>query len=576
MKSGPGDLPTIRFGVFELDPSAGELHKQGLKVRLQEQPLRILQILLESRGRLVTREELQTALWPSHSYVDFDQGLNRAINKLREALGDSAESPRFIETLAKRGYRFLVHLERPKESIRSLLVLPLENLSHDPDQEYFADGLTEDLITALAKISALRVVSRTTAMHYKGTRKPLRQIASELNVDAIVEGMVRRSGERVRVSTQLIDASTDTHLWAETYDRDLRDILALQSEVAEAISRRIEVVLTPQEQARLTRVRQVLPEAYEAYLKGRYLFARRTPEAMSRAIAYFERAIGKDPQYAAAYAGLADSIARSGWWGYVPPDDGCGRAISFAQKAVEIDDTLAEGHAALSFALLHYKFSFSHALAAGRHAVELDSRSSLAAQSYACCLLALGRLDDAVAEALRAVQLDPPAQAPQWIAGVSLYIARQYDRALLQSRSCLELDPAFPPPRWTIAATLAATQSDDSDIPQLEEAIRICGNNQVLLGGYGHWYAASGRPVEARTILDLLQEASRDRYVSAYWPAVIHASLGATDEAFRLLELACRERAPWLAYTKVQPFHDGLRSDPRFDDLLRRIGFPAT
>src|SRR5437868_5096718 len=275
VRSSPG---IARFGPFELDFRASELRKQGTKVRLQEQPFHILQILLRRPGEVVSREELQHEIWPSDTFVDFDHGLYNAIKKLREALGDAAETPHYIETLPRRGYRFIGKIECNAPRMRSLAVLPLENLSHDPQQEYFAEGLTEALITTLAKIGELRVVSRTSAMLYKGVRKPLREIARELEVDAIVEGTVLRAGRRVRITAQLIDAPKEMHLWAESYERDLRDVLALQAEVAQAIAREIRVKLTPVDQARFAEVRAVDPDAYEAYLRGRYHWNRRPSE----------------------------------------------------------------------------------------------------------------------------------------------------------------------------------------------------------------------------------------------------------------------------------------------------------
>src|SRR5438445_5802934 len=261
---------SVRFGAFELDQDAGELRKQGTRMKLQEQPLQMLQVLLQRPGEVVTREELQQKIWPSDTFVDFDHGINNAIKRLREALGDTAETPRYVETLPRRGYRFIGKIECNAPRMRSLAVLPLENLSRDPQQEYFAEGLTEALITTLAKIGELRVVSRTSAMLYKGVRKPLREIARELEVDAIVEGTVLRAGRRVRITAQLIDAPKEMHLWAESYERDLRDVLALQAEVAQAIAREIRVKLTPVDQARFAEVRAVDPDAYEAYLRGRY------------------------------------------------------------------------------------------------------------------------------------------------------------------------------------------------------------------------------------------------------------------------------------------------------------------
>src|SRR5438309_300662 len=314
---------TIRFAAFELDSRASELRKHGAKIKLQDQPFQILQILLQRPGEIVTREELQQKIWPSDTFVDFDHGINNAIKRLREALGDAAETPRYVETLPRRGYRFIGKIECDVPRMRSLVVLPLENLSHDPQQEYFADGLTEALITTLAKIGELRVVSRTSAMLYKCVRKPLSEIARELEVDAIVEGTVLRAGHRVRITAQLIDAAKETHLWAESYERDLRDVLALQSELAQAIAREVQVKLTPQERAHLAQTRPVDPEAYEAYLKGRYHWNRRSREGLGKAIHHFQQAITSDPNCAAAYSGLADCISLLGWWAFVSPERGC-------------------------------------------------------------------------------------------------------------------------------------------------------------------------------------------------------------------------------------------------------------
>ena len=570
-----GDLQTIRFGAFELDPSCGELRKQGVKVRLQEQPFRILQMLLENPGRLVSREELRQALWSGNSYVDFDQGLNRAINKLREALDDSAENPRFIETTARRGYRFIGDLSRPSREIRSLLVLPLENLSRDPEQEYFADGLTEALITCLAKISALRVVSRTTAMVYKGVRRPLPEIARELNVEGIVEGTVMRAEGRARISAQLVHAPSDTHLWAEIYDRDLRDVMALQMEVATAIVREVQVKLTPHEQLQLANPRPVEPEVYETYLKGRYHWNKRTLAGMSKGAEYFQQAIDKDSRYAAAYAGLADSAARLGWWGYVTPEEGCARAIAVARKGLVIDDTLAEAHAALCFGLLHHDYAFQSAEEEGRRAVALDPKSAFAAQALGCCLITTARFEEGINEAIRAAQLEPLSPILKWTVGSFYYHARQYDRALAYCGKCFELVPDFPAARIAMAWILMKTSSTDEGITELEAAVRETGDNYNFLGTLGYCYAVRRRPEEARKILSRLEEAAKQRYIPTLWPAVIHGSLGDMDEAFRLLETAHREHVPWIAYIKVVPFCDALRTDPRFEALLQRMNFPA-
>ena len=576
MQNEPSGPQVVRFGTFELDVRAGELRKQGVKIRLQEQPLRILQMLLAHPGQLVTREELRSKLWPSNSFVDFEHGLNKAIAKLREALGDSADSPRFVETLARRGYRFIEALKGDSGRIRSLLVLPLENLSRDPEQEYFADGLTEALITNLARISSLRVVSRTTAVCYRGANKPLPEIARELSVDGIVEGTVLRSGERVRISAQLLHGPTDTHLWAESYDRDLRDVMALQSEVAHAIARQVEAKVTPREEAQLANTRQVDPEVLEDYLRGRYFWNKRTMEGMSKGAEYFQRAVDKDPDFAAAYAGLADSATRLGWWGYVKPEDGCGRAKAAALKALAIDNNLADAYAALAFAILHYDYAFAAAEEASLRAIELDPRSSIAAQVYGCVLMTMVRTEEGVFQALRAVQLDPLSLALQWTAGIWLFIARQYDRAIAQSRRCLELDPSFPPARSTIALALATTRRDDFGIADMEEVVQVVGTSQYMLGVLGYCYGVAGRRADALRVLDQFHEAAKQRYISPFWPAAIHGALGEMDEAFRLLEAGRQERAAWMPWVKVVPWFDFLRSDPRFDDLVRRIGIPAS
>jgi TolB-like protein/Tfp pilus assembly protein PilF len=572
MKNYSAAPQTIRFGAFELDVNAGELRKRGVLIRLQEQPLRILEILLANPGQLVTREELRGALWPTNTFVDFDHGLNRAINKLREALGDSADSPRLVETLAKRGYRFIGDLTRPSRRIDSLAVLPLDNISRDPEQEFFADGMTEALITTLAKISGLQVASRTSIMRYKGVRdKSLIEIATELGVDGIVEGTVSRFADRVRISAQLIDASTDRHVWAESYDRDARDIFALQTEVACTIVKMIEIRVTPQEQARLSSRREVKPEVYEAYLKGRYFWNRRTLEGMSKGIEYFQIAIDEDPSYAPAYAGLADSAARLGWYGYVTPDNGCGRAKRAALQAIQLDATLADAHAAFAFGVVHYDYTFDEATAESRLAVELDPRSTTAAQTLAISLMASGRADEAVDEIMRAVRLDPLSLALQWNAGVFCYLARQYERAVAESRKCFELDPSFPQAWSTLVLVLTKQGPDETVITDFEHIVEASPGNQYLLGILGHYHASVGRRDYAQWILDKMQDKSAHTWVCAFWPAVINAGLGNMDEAFRCLETAYAEHASWLAYAKVAPFMDDFRADARFDRLLQRL-----
>src|SRR5271155_2152409 len=457
----------MHFGVFELDLRAGELRKYGLKVRVQEQPFQILAMLVEHPGEVVTREELQRNLWPADTFVDFDHGLNKAINKIREALGDSAESPRFIETVTRRGYRFLADVKivdaaaargqevgagtgarvgavgpaaaveeaalprfRPvplawkicaivllvliagfviwklrrggggTPVIRSLAVLPLESLSNDASQDYFADGMTDELITDLGQISALRVISRTSVMTYKHARKPLPEIARELNVDAVVEGTVLRSGDQVRITAQLIQASADKHLWSQSYKGELRDTLALQNEVARAIADQIQISLNPQEQAALKNVKVVNPEAYVSYLKGRYFWNKRTADGLKVALAYFNQAIDEDPNYAQAYSGLADTYALLGDWQYavMTPKEGLPKAKAAAIKALELDSTLGEAHNSLAFCLDGFDWDLNSGGKEFRRAIELNPGYATAHHWYSWHLALVGNYGEAVVE----------------------------------------------------------------------------------------------------------------------------------------------------------------------------------
>ena len=429
----------VRFDVYELDVHGGELRKQGAPVKLQGQPFQLLQILLERPGQIVTREELRQKIWPSDTFVDFDHGINNAIKRLRVALSDSAENPRYIETIASRGYRFIGSVEASLARIESLAVLPLENLLRDPEQEYFAEGLTEALINTLAKIGALRVVSRTTAMRYKRTDKTLRQIAKELNVDFIVEGTVLRSGDRVRISGQLVDAHTDTHVWAESYDRDLRDILALHSEVAQAIAREVQVKLTPHDQAHFAHIHSVDPQAYEAYLKGRFHWNRR-PAELERAIQHFEQAISKDPGYATAYVGLADCLNSLTAYGIAPPNEGSVKAKRLAQRALEIDNSLAEAYTALAFATV-YDYDFLTAEREFERSIQLNPRYAPAHDFFGFYLSVTGRYEEAYTEVQRSLRLDPLSSVINVVLAYVYFYGRRYDQAIEQCQKTLELDP---------------------------------------------------------------------------------------------------------------------------------------
>lgn len=565
----------VRFGSFEMDEIAGELRKDGSKIKLQEQPFQILTILLEQPGELVSREEIRKRVWPSDTFVDFDHGINNAIKRLREALGDTAETPRFIETVPRRGYRFMAALDNKDQHIPSLVVLPLENLSGDPEQEYFADGLTEALITSLAKISALRVVSRTTAMHYKGTRQPLPLVARELGVEIVVEGTVLRSGERVRISVQLIEAQTDTHVWAESYEHKLQDILALHAEVAQAVAREVQVKLTPQERRQLSGTRPVDAQAYEAYLKARYHWNKLSSDGMRKAVEYFQQAIARDSEYAGAYTGLADCSARLGWWGFASPERGFGAARTAAQKAVKMEPTLAEAHGSLGWAIMHYDWNCPAAEAEFRRALELNPNYTSVPHFFAICLGAMSRFDEAIAEINRVARLDPFSLVVNMTAAAILCYARRFEQAIEHGLRGLELDSNFPPGRWALGLAYEQVGEFDLAIAELQKAVQLSDGQPVYISALGHIYASAGKKNDARGIVERLVEISKERYVMPYWLAEIYACMDQKDKAFHWLEEAYKDRSAWLVYTNISPWLDNLRSDPRFDDLLQRMNFPV-
>jgi serine/threonine-protein kinase len=471
---------------------------------------------------------------------------------------------------SRRHAASIASAERPH--VRSLAVLPLENLSHDPEQEYFAEGLTEALITTLAKIGELRVVSRTTVMHYKGVHRPLPQIAEELNVDGIVEGTVLRSGDRVRISTQLVHGSTDTHLWAESYDRDLRDVLALQSEVAQAIAREVRVKLTPQDQAHLVEARRIDPEAYEAYLKGRYYWHQRSREGFGSAVRFLEQGIAKDPVYAAAYSGLADAVSIMGLWGLVPPEDGCGRAKKLALQALEMDGGLAEAHTSLAWATAHYDYDFVGAERGFERSMELNPRYATAHLWFGMLLSLMARYEEAYTELMRAIRLEPDWSNTHFGLAFVYWSGRRYAEAIERCKKALELDPNSVQARFILGMSCVANSMYEPAIVALCEAVELSRNAPVPLASLAEAYVQAGQRDEACKIL---KELLRSPRVSSYFVACIYAALSEKDEAFRWLETAYREHAEWLIMLKVDARLDNLRPDPRFQGLLRRMNFPS-
>src|ERR1700674_4150375 len=638
----PTPSEQVCFDAFEADLRSGELRKQGIKIKLHHQPFQVLAMLLEHPGELITREELKKKLWPLDTFVDFDVGLNSAVKKLRDALGDSAEIPRYVETLPRRGYRFIGSLSKAPTSkadaaaaipgrgieekssaaseeaeskvsavsgprsrwmlwasvaalvgllvllvgfdarswrekllarttlihIRSIAVLPLENLSGDPSQEYFTDGMTDALVTELAQISSLRVISRTSVMRYKGTRKPLPEIAKELNVDGIVEGAVVQSAERVRVDAQLIQATTDRHVWASTYERSLGDAVLLQSEVARAIANAIQVQLTPQEQARLGRTQSVDPQTYELYLKGRYFWNKRDEDSLRKSIDYFQQAIQHSPNYALAYAGLAEAyVVRPD----VAPQEKYSAAKSAARRALEIDDGLAEAHNALAASLFWYDWDWAGAEREFQRALALNPNYAQAHQWYGQFQKAMGR-KNWPDEVKRAGELDPLSLVN---AGGGWYIeSGQYDLALELTRKRLELYPNAAVLYAALGRVYARKQMYQEAITNTQNSVMLSGGEPRFLSALGYTYAIAGKRNEALGILRQLTLLSKSRYVSPFEIASIYAGLDQKDLAFNWLQKAVAEHSPDVVFLKTTILQemDSLRSDPRYAELERQVG----
>jgi TolB-like protein/DNA-binding winged helix-turn-helix (wHTH) protein len=664
--------PTFRFGVFELDPRAGEIRKKGMKIRLQGQPVDILVMLLQRPGETITREELQKKLWPADTFVDFEQGLNNAMTRLRAALDDDAESPHFLETVPRRGYRFIGavngghgngaepigltearqeageepahHLEigkriavvgllsltvaaallvglkargwrdrlfmrSPKPQIQALAVLPLTNLSSDPEQEYFADGMTEALITELGKISKPRVISRQSVMRYKGSKKALQEIAKDLRVDAVLEGAVERSGDRVRVTVRLSQVSPETQLWANEYNGGVGNLLRLEDEIASAIADGIQAKLQRPEQAHLASARTVDPEVQDAYLRGRFFWNRAqyfashevledvSPARPARraqvpagahhgttgvigrdrteleldlqtAIGYFKRAIERDPDYALAYAGLADAyvaLGSSNGGGHYPKET-LPEAKAAATKASELDPSLGEAHFSLAQTMELYDWNWSEAEKEYRLALELNPNYADAHLEYGRFLQALGRNDEAAAQMNYAIELDPLNFKTRAIVGYVTYASGQYDLAIEQFSSLGD--------DFGLGWAYREKRMYPEAIAALERSLSRSGRHDLPLGTLAGVYGLAGRRAEALKLIDELKARAGLHYVPASLFVGAYIGLGEKNRALGWMERAYEEHDQGMVYIKAYPGWDDLHSEPRFQALVRRMNFP--
>jgi TolB-like protein/DNA-binding winged helix-turn-helix (wHTH) protein/Tfp pilus assembly protein PilF len=640
-----------KFGDFVADFHTFELRKHGIRLKLQNQPFQVLKLLLQQPGQLVTREQLRMELWTESTFVDFDAGLNAAIRRLRDALNDSADQPRYIETLTRHGYRFMAPVEVLGEAaayvreevpfgsgtgrngqqrvamsaalvsdpaidqptahrapwrlvaacalvaavvigavalrsrvyakrsgngrVHSIAVLPLRNLSGDPSQDYFADAMTDALITNLAQSKSLRVISSTSSMRYKGAHKPLPDIARELNVSVIVEGSVIRSGNQLRITAQLLDATTDQHLWAQRYDRDLKDVLNLQNDLASAVAREVIGRLTPDDESRLApKVRPVNPQAYEASLRGRYYWNKRSLDGFNKGLALFEQAAQADPTYAPAYAGMADCYNFLGLgMGSLPPREYAAKAKAAARRALELDENLASAHAGLGFTLYRYDWNWLEAEREYRRALELDRHNVIVRGWFAELLSFLGRAQEAEDQREEVRDSDPfSIQAVRSVAG-AYGAAQQHDKAIDYYKKAIESEPDSFRMRMDLGGDYLQAQRYEDAVEEFKGVLMIYGPNVYPLARLGYTYALWGKTTEASSILDQLRAEHRPGYVS-YAMAQICEALGRKEEALHWLAKAYDERAAQMI--GLNRDFGPLRSDPRFQALAQRVGVPRS
>ena len=612
----------IAFDRFEVDLRSGELRKHGRKVRLQGQPFQLLTLLLEHPGDVVTREEICRKLWQTDTFVDFDHSLGTAINKIREALGDSADHPRFVETMPRRGYRFIGKIDRselqaavqvttpsdessgkyrprliflvsggllaaflllfflsmrwrrsqaatpnPSHPIM-LAVLPFQNFSGDASDDYFTDGLTEEMITQLGELNGkqLGVIARTSSMAYKHTTKDVGQIGQELGVDYVLESSVRRDGDQVRITVQLINVKNQVHVWANNYDRKVTHSIAVQEEVARAVAQQIKVNLAPTEAVQ----RPLNPAANEAYLRGRYFWNEFTENGFRQAASYFDQAVAADPKFAAAYSGLSDSYAFLIITNVIPPKEGWPKARVAAQRAVELDGELSDARLSLAHFRMHM-WDWQDSEIEFKKAIALNPSNAAAHRWYAAYLCSVGRHQDALREITQAQRLDPLLLTNNAEVVRTLYYGRQYEQAVEQARKAELLDPEFPRTHFWLGRVYAQMGKYPEAIAEAERA-GPSPDSRIGVTEMAYASAKAGKSAEARAFLKKLQERSKRGYVPAYDLAVVHLALGEKEAALQWLQRAYDEHDWGLVVLAVEPRLDPLRSDPRFQGLLHKVG----
>jgi TolB-like protein/DNA-binding winged helix-turn-helix (wHTH) protein/Tfp pilus assembly protein PilF len=619
---------SVFFGDFALDQERRQLLRLGEPVPLEAKAYELLGLLVTRRPRVLSKTQIRDVLWPGTTVGE--TSLPRLVTELRQALGDDVRSPRFIRTAHGFGYAFCgeAHEEGQRPSggsalvpgtrlgpyevrrralsgaallvllaaglfladvggvrrrlltgrptrIQSLAVLPFANLSADSEQEYFADGMTEQISTSLARLSELRVISRTSAMSYTKTEKRLPQIARELNVDWVVEGSVARVGERVRVTAKLMQATTEKNLWAESYERDVSDILALQGEIAGSIARKVEIELTPDDRTRLDAQRRIDPQAYEAYVKGSYFWNKQSEPNLKKAADEFQRALDFDPTYAAAWAGLADAYSALGYSTYVSPLDVAPKARAAAAKALELDPGLAAPHASLGYIHMYFDWDFAASESEFRRAIALDAGYVTAHDWYSLLLMALLRPSEARREIERARALDPLSGVVAMRLGGQLFYDGRYEESIKALRDAIAIDPKNGVAHYWVGRVFQAQGKYAEAIAEYRVGEPAVSQFPVMFASVGHLDGVLGKRKEALAVLADLDRRSKERYVSPYCWALVYLGLGENDKALAYLNRSLEERTTWLVWLLNDTRWNPMRSDPRFQQILRRMGFPA-
>jgi TolB-like protein/DNA-binding winged helix-turn-helix (wHTH) protein/tetratricopeptide (TPR) repeat protein len=638
MKVNPKPSNVYRFGPYQANTADLELRKSGIRIRLQPKPFQVLKVLLERAGQSVSREELKNLLWAPDIFVDFDHGLNTAVNKIREALSDSAEEPRYIETLVN-GYKFIGDISEQSErpfvatapvvasplaasplaalpeprgeitwrkrylapavglacliavvflvfhtapkvfgtsvaQIQSVAVLPLKNLSGDPSQEYFSDSMTDEIITQLAKISSLNVPSAASVVRYKNTAASASEISRDLKVDAFVEGSVVRTGEKIRVSAQLIDARTDRHIWAEDYQGDLRDVLVLQNDIATAIAHSVKVKVARADSPTVSVPRQVEPRAYDAYIRGRGYWLRsntanEVPGDVEKSGELFQQAIQYDPSFARAYSGLADYYGVKAAYGVIPAEDGWRRSEEASRKALALDDRLPEAHCSLASKMMFYDWNWTGAEREIQRGLELDTHYAVLHNLYSHLLSYTGRFDQSIVEARRAEELDPLGE--RFAVQRALRFSRRFDLFLTEVDKTFAQDPARI--HKERAAVYKARKQHAEEVHETDQELRIEGCVPCA-ARLASAYARKGYTGWLQERLNRLTEITKDGNARPFERAELYAAMGNKDMAIHYLEQGYREHTVELVRLQVNPAYDDMRTDPRFKDLVHRIGLP--